>query len=75
MVPPLLITRTRASVHEVIGSMHSIEVQLDNILLRHGCSRIVLAGLTSLNSVKLSVGCDKARESHVVLLLESAMMT
>lgn len=75
MVPPVLITRTRSSIYEVTGSMISIEVQLDNILLRHGCSEIVLVGLTSLDSVNSSVGCDKARESIVMLLLESTMMT
>ena len=72
MVPPVLITRTRVSLHEVTDSVHAVEVQLVNILLRHGCSGIGPAGLTPVES---SVGCDKARERHVMLLLESAMMT
>lgn len=49
MVPPVLITRTRASEvdGEVSGSRDSSELQLDNFLLRDGCVRAPRGAETS----------------------------
>lgn len=71
MVPPVLITRTLASADGVCsGSMYSTELQLDNFLLRFGCTWTLLGVETSGTSC--SVGCDKARASD--FRLQSAMM-
>lgn len=76
MVPPVLMTRTRASVveGEVSGSIDSIELQLDNFLHLDGCSGIFLGEPTSfVPSIRFSCGCDKARARDVRLI--SAMTT
>lgn len=76
MVPPVLMTRTRASVveGEVSGSIDSSELQLDNFLHLDGCSGIFLGVPTSfVASTRFSCGCDKARARDVRLI--SAMMT
>lgn len=78
MVPPVLMTRTRASAAqgEVNGSLLSNELQLDNFLLRRGCTWTLREGLISFDSIRSRVGCDSARARSVRLLkLESAMMT
>lgn len=65
MVPPVLMTRTRASevVGEVSCSRDSSELQLDNFLLRDGCVRAPRGAETSgaLSRLRLSWGCDRAR--------------
>ncbi len=73
MVPPVLRTRTRASVTadgEVAGSTDSVDLQLSNFLLLHVCS----GGQASVPSS--SFGCDRARARGVRLSkLESAIVT
>lgn len=76
MVPPVLMTRTRASAHgDVTGSTHSNDLLLDNFLLRHCCSWMFRGGWTSFTSMRSSLCCDRARARDVMLsTLESAMM-
>lgn len=77
MVPPVLITRTLASSDgDLTDTTDSTELQLDNFLLRHGCTWPLRVGEKSLPSASSSLGCDNARAREVRLLkLESAMMT
>lgn len=69
MVPPVLITRTRASEvdGEVSWSRVSSELQLDNFLLRDGCVMGPRGADTSEepSRPRLSWGCDRARARDV----------